>query len=68
VEDPDEVAAFFERRAAATGRGDAHPHDQAYRRILIRTRPQYVRAEGFYPGEPMRAVILREFPELAPAR
>jgi hypothetical protein len=68
VEDPAEVAAFFERRAAATGRGDAHPHDDGYRRILIRTRPQYVRAEGFYPDEPMRAVILREFPELAAAR
>jgi len=67
VEDPGEVAAFFERRAAATGRADAHPADQSYRRILIRTRPQYVRAEGFYPGEPMRAVILRDFPEPVPA-
>ena len=67
IEDPDEVAAFLERRQAATGRGDAHPHDQSYRRILIRTRPQYVRAEGFYPGEPMRAVILREFPEPVPS-
>ena len=33
------------------------------KRILIKTRPQYLRAEGFFKDEPMRAVIIRDFNE-----
>ena len=59
IEDPEEVADFFRRREAATGQGDAHPHDQSYTRLLFRTTPTYLRAEGF--AEHARPVILTSF-------
>jgi hypothetical protein len=59
IEDPDEVGAFFARRVAAHNHGDAHPADDGYKRILIRTTPDYVRAEGF--AEASRPVIFRSF-------
>ncbi len=62
-EDPDAIHAFFQRRAAATRIGDAHPHDQSYRRVLMKTTPEYLRAEGF--AEQMRPVIYTTFPPLA---
>lgn len=46
IEDPEEIAAFYRRREAATGRGDTHA-DEEWNRLLLRTRPQLVRAEGF---------------------
>lgn len=60
IDDPAEVEAFFERRKRAFGQGDAHPHDHGYRRILVRTTPEYLRAEGFYQ-DGMRPVIIRDF-------
>ncbi len=62
-EDSDAIHAFFQRRAAATRIGDAHPHDQSYRRVLMKTTPEYLRAEGF--AEQMRPVIYTTFPPLA---
>lgn len=44
VSDPDEVAAFMERRAAAVG-SQVPPRD--WERYLIRFTPHYLRAEGF---------------------
>tara|TARA_Y100000817_G_C16743594_1_gene493632 strand:+ start:95 stop:670 length:576 start_codon:yes stop_codon:yes gene_type:complete len=61
IHDEEKVQDFFIQRSAATGRGDAHPADDTYKRILIKTRPQYLRAEGFYKDEPMRAIIIRDF-------
>jgi general stress protein 26 len=46
VEDDDEIDAFYERRAKATGRGDRHS-DEEWKRLLFVTTPQVVRAEGF---------------------
>ncbi len=62
VEEPDEIQAFFQRRLAATGIGDAHPHDQSYRRVLMKTTPEYLRAEGF--AEHQRPVIYNSFPPI----
>lgn len=62
VENPDDIQAFFQRRAAATGQGDAHPHDQSYRRVLMKTTPEYLRAEGF--AEHQRPVIYKTFPPM----
>ncbi len=59
IDDPDEVAAFFERRRKGIGVADAHPHDLTYRRILVKVTPEYLRAEGF--AEASRPVILRDF-------
>lgn len=60
VEDPDAIQTFFQRRSAATGIGDAHPHDPSYRRVLMKTTPEYLRAEGF--AEHQRPVIYKTFP------
>lgn len=60
VEEPDEIQAFFERRATATGIGDAHPHDQSYRRVLMKTTPEYLRAKGLAAHQ--RPVIYNTFP------
>ena len=46
IEDPAEIQAFYERRRAITGFGDAHPGDD-WVRLLLRTTPSLVRAEGF---------------------
>ncbi len=63
VEDPAAIQAFFQRRAAVTGRGDAHPHDRSYRRVLMQTTPEYLRAEGF--AEHQRPIIYKTFPPLS---
>ena len=63
VEDAAEVEAFYERRAAATGRPRGHPGD-SYTPSVIRTTPQYLRAEGFSGRR--HPVIYRDFPGLAP--
>ena len=62
LEDPAAVEDFFSRRVARGGRpeGTAHRGDPDYRRFLIRTRPVYVRAEGF--AELSRPAVLRDFP------
>lgn len=60
VTDPDEVAAFFARRRAATGQGDAHPNDD-WERLLLRTTPSLVRAEGFL--EHLKPALYRTFPD-----
>ncbi len=62
IEAPEAIAAFFHRRAAATGQGDAHPHDHSYRRVLMQTTPEYLRAEGF--AEHQRPVIYTQFPSM----
>ena len=66
LEDPAAVDDFFARRVARGGRpeGSAHRGDPDYRRFLIRTRPVYVRAEGF--AELSRPAVLRDFPAGAP--
>ncbi|MCY4640359.1 MAG: pyridoxamine 5'-phosphate oxidase family protein [Chloroflexi bacterium] len=68
VEDPASVDDFFARRVARGGRpeGSAHRGDPGYRRFLIRTRPVYLRAEGF--AELSRPAVLRDFPGGAPGR
>jgi hypothetical protein len=58
IDDEDEVRAFFARREAATGVGDNHPNEQ-WVRLLLRTTPQLLRAEGFLG--PNKPVILRDF-------
>ncbi len=63
IEDPEAIQAFFRRREQATGQGDAHPHDQSYRRVLMVTTPEYLRAEGF--AEHQRPVIYQTFPPLS---
>ena len=62
IDDPEAVQAFFQRRAAATGQGDAHPQDQSYQRILMQTTPEYLRAEGF--ADQMRPIIYQSFPPI----
>ena len=57
--DQDEIADFFVRREKATGQGDAHPHDDSYTRVLFKTTPQYLRAEGF--AEHARPVVYKSF-------
>jgi general stress protein 26 len=57
--DQDEIADFFVRREKATGQGDAHPHDNSYTRVLFKTMPQYLRAEGF--AEHARPVVYKSF-------
>ena len=59
VDDPAEVEAFFARRAAIIGRPDAHPDDE-YVRLLLRTTPTLVRAEGFLEA-PTKPVLYRDF-------
>ncbi len=58
VTDQDEVEAFYARRLAKAGRGRNHPPgDTLY---IIRTEPEYVRAEGWM-GQ--RAIVYRDFPQ-----
>jgi hypothetical protein len=64
IEDPDDVEAFFQRRKAATGQGDVHVNDPNFKRLLIRTTPKYLRAEGFAGG--VAPVIYRSFPGITP--
>ena len=47
IEDEQEVQDFFARRKAAIGQGDLHP-DEDWKRLLLRTTPTLVRAEGFF--------------------
>ena len=60
VSDSDEIDAFFARRKAATGMGDNHPNDD-WERLLLRTTPSIVRAEGFL-GQ-LKPALYREFGE-----
>ncbi|MFN8535709.1 MAG: pyridoxamine 5'-phosphate oxidase family protein [Dehalococcoidia bacterium] len=46
VDDRDQIKDFYERRRAVTGFGDAHSDDD-WVRLLLRTTPTLVRAEGF---------------------
>lgn len=46
VEDAAEIASFYQRRAVALGRDDSHV-EETWTRLLRRTTPQLVRAEGF---------------------
>ena len=64
VEDAAEVEAFYERRSAATGRPRGHPGD-TYTPYVIRTTPQYLRAEGFTGRR--HPVIYRDFPDMVTA-
>ena len=57
VTDQDEVEAFYARRLAKAGRGRNHPPEDTL--YIIRTEPEYVRAEGWI-GQ--RAIIFRDFP------
>ncbi len=57
VTDQGEVDAFYARREAATGIGRMHPADETL--YLIRTTPEYVRAEG-WAG--MHGIVYRDFP------
>jgi hypothetical protein len=58
VTDQDEVEAFYARRLEKAGRGRNHPPEDTL--YIIRTEPEYVRAEGWI-GQ--RAIIYRDFPE-----
>ena len=58
IEDQDEVADVFRRREAATGTGRGHPPED--RLFVIRTVPEYVRAEGFTGRR--HPVVYRDFP------
>jgi general stress protein 26 len=61
IEDQAEVADLFRRREAATGTGRGHPSED--RLFVIRTAPEYLRAEGFTGRR--RPVIYRDFPGVA---
>lgn len=58
VEDEKEVSAFFARREAARGVGDRHPEED-WTRLLLRTTPTLVRAEGFLG--PLKPALYRSF-------
>ena len=59
IEDPESIADFFHRCKAVTGSGDPFEGSE-YTRILMRTTPTLIRAEGFLgPFEP---VIFRGIP------
>ena len=57
ITDEAEVNAFYARRAAATGKGRSHPPEETL--YVIRTEPEYVRAEGWI-GQ--RAIVYKNFP------
>ena len=57
VTDQAEVDAFYARRDVAIGRGRNHPPEETL--YLIRTEPEYVRAEGWI-GQ--RAIVYKDFP------
>jgi hypothetical protein len=57
VTDQAEVDAFYARREKATGTGRMHPEGETL--YLIRTTPEYVRAEG-WAG--MHGIVYRDFP------
>ncbi len=57
VTDPVEVDAFYKRRNTVIGRGRSHPPEETL--YLIRTEPEYVRAEGWI-GQ--RAIVYKDFP------
>jgi hypothetical protein len=58
VDDPNEVEVFFQRRVAAGGLPDRHP-DEDWIRLLLRTTPTLVRAEGFLGGN--KPALYRDF-------
>ncbi|MFN8535173.1 MAG: pyridoxamine 5'-phosphate oxidase family protein [Dehalococcoidia bacterium] len=58
VDDPEELAAFYRRREAATGVGARHA-DEEWTRLLLVTTPSLVRAEGFLG--PQKPAIYRDF-------
>ena len=58
VEHNEEIKAFFERREKATGRGDQHPEEE-WKRLLLKTTPKLVRAEGFLG--PLKPALYRTF-------
>lgn len=58
VDDSAEVQAFFKRREVVFGMGDLHP-DEDWRRLLLRTTPTLVRAEGFLG--PRTPALYRDF-------
>lgn len=60
IKDADTINAFFERRKAVKGMGDAHP-DEDWTRLLLLTSPTYVRAEGFL--QRLKPAVYREFAE-----
>lgn len=60
ITDADTINAFFDRRKAARGVGDAHP-DEDWTRLLLVTSPTYVRAEGFLGR--LKPAVYRDFPE-----
>lgn len=57
LEDQSEVDAFYARREKATGSGRMHPAEETL--YVIRTTPEYVRAEG-WAG--MHGIVYRDFP------
>jgi general stress protein 26 len=58
VTDPAEIQAFYDRRRAVTGFGDAHANDN-WTRLLLRTTPTLVRGEGFLGRD--TPVLYRDF-------
>lgn len=60
VRDAKTINDFYDRRKAATGRGDGHP-DEDWTRLLLVTKPTVVRAEGFLG--PLKPAVYRDFPE-----
>lgn len=58
IDDPEEVLDFFKRRVAAGGNPDGHP-DEDWTRLLLRTTPTFVRAEGFFGNN--KPAVYRDF-------
>ena len=56
IEDQGEVAAFYERRAAAGGNPRGHPPEETL--YVISVTPEYVRAEGWHGSN---AIVFRDF-------
>lgn len=62
IEDKEAIADFYRRRKEDTGVGDVSPESD-YTRILMRTTPSLIRAEGFLG--PFKPVLFRGIPGAA---
>ncbi|MFN8532340.1 MAG: pyridoxamine 5'-phosphate oxidase family protein [Dehalococcoidia bacterium] len=58
IDDQAVISDFYQRRQAATGHGDSHA-DEEWGRLLLRTTPQIVRAEGFLGR--LKPALYRQF-------
>jgi len=56
IKDQSEVDLFYKMREKKYGRGRAHPPDETL--YLMKTTPQYVRAEGWHDRH---AIVYKDF-------